>query len=95
MGYLPRVGQRSVVTDDSHWESRRDAVEIPGLAPLIRSYPSHGIERPYSYHIATELSRLLREFGKFPCIHQSMSTMMYGSSFAALSEELISVSDTW
>lgn len=52
------------------------------------------IEKPYSYHIATELCGLLRKFGKFPCIHQSMSTMMYGPSFATLSKELFSVSDT-
>jgi hypothetical protein len=52
------------------------------------------IEKPYSYHIATELSGLLRKFGKFPCIYQSMSTMMYGPSFATLSKELMSVSDT-
>jgi hypothetical protein len=52
------------------------------------------IEKPYSYHIATELSGLLRKFGKFPCIHQPVSTMMYGPSFATLSKELISVSGT-
>jgi len=52
------------------------------------------IEKPYSYYIATELCGLLRKFGKFPCIHQSMSTLMYGPSFATLSKELIPVSDT-
>jgi hypothetical protein len=52
------------------------------------------IEKPYSYHIATELCGLLRKFGKFPCIYQTMSTMVYGPSFATLSKELTSVSDT-
>jgi hypothetical protein len=52
------------------------------------------IEETHSYHIATELCGLLRKFGKFPCVHQSMSTMMYGPPFATLSKELISVSDT-
>lgn len=52
------------------------------------------IKKPYSYHIATELSSLLRKFGKLPCIHQSMSTMVYGPSFATLSKELVPVSDT-
>lgn len=51
------------------------------------------IGKPYSYHITTEFSGLLRKFGKFPCIYQSMSTMMYGPSFATLSKELTSVSD--
>jgi hypothetical protein len=52
------------------------------------------IKKPYSYHITTELSSLLRKFGKLPCIHQSMSTMVYGPSFATLSKELVSASDT-
>ncbi len=51
-------------------------------------------EKPYSYHKATELGSLLRKFGKFPCIHQSMGTMMYGTPFATLSKELISILDT-
>ena len=52
------------------------------------------IEKPYGYHIATELGGLLCKFGKFPCIHQSMGTMVYGAPFATLSKELMSVSDT-
>ena len=94
MGYLPSVGQRGVVADDGHWESRRDAVEVPRLTPLIRMCPVIEIENTHSYHIATKLSGLLRKFGKFPCIHQSMSTMVFGSSFATLSKELVSISVT-
>ena len=52
------------------------------------------IRGAYSYHIATELSGLLREFGKFPCIHQSVGTVMFRAPFAPFGKELIVISVT-
>jgi hypothetical protein len=46
---------------------------------------------PYSYHVATELSGLLRKLGEFPCIHQSVGTMMFRAAFAPFCEELVVV----
>lgn len=52
------------------------------------------IRGPYSYHIATELSGLLRELGEFPCVHQSVGTVMFRAPFAPWGKELIVVSVT-
>lgn len=46
---------------------------------------------PYSYHVATELSGLLRKLGKFPCVHQSVGTVMFRAAFAPFCEELVIV----
>ena len=44
---------------------------------------------PHSYHVATELSGLLRKLGKFPCIHQSVGTVMFRAAFSPFCEELV------
>ena len=48
----------------------------------------------YRYHIATELSGLLREFGEFPGVHQSVGTVMFRAPFAPFGKELIVISVT-
>jgi len=57
----------------------------------MRMRQSWRLEVPYSYHVATELSCLLRELGKFPCIHQSVGTVMFRAAFAPFCEELVIV----
>jgi hypothetical protein len=70
-------------------------LKSPALLCLSECVPAMEVENAYSYHISAKLSGLLCKFGKFPCIHQSMSAMMFGAPFAPFSKELISVSVTW
>jgi hypothetical protein len=57
----------------------------------MRTSQSWILEVPYSYHVATELGGLLCKLGKFPCIHQSMGTVMFRAAFAPFCEELVVV----
>ena len=38
-------------------------------------------ESSYSYHVATELGGLFRQFSELPCIHQSMCAVMFSTHF--------------
>ena len=106
MGYLPRVGQRSVVADDSHRESRRDAVEIPGLNPFMRLCPSYGDRETLQLSHSDRVQRLALQVWRIPMHspidgHDDVRALLHhpeqraNSLFQILGHNIISCALTW